>query len=547
MVLSLSLGCERLGALLSAPATDGGAPSTPDGDRAVAGAEDSGALAPERDASSRPSEDAAEAPERAPDADAPPPGVSLTAIGRVNLHEAPQARSRALGYVRAGAVLRSLQGPVGNDGCALRREVPLAGWHQVDGGFVCVGGAVLPTAEVSARRSLYERRLLVPPDRDASMPYAYAISYRPAVVYRWLPSSADEREAEPERFAPRAPRVAADAGADATPAEARDASPTTPAASDAGADTGVRIEDLEGAAGSPVLRRMLHGMYVSLDRALRGDTGTFQHTQSGGFVRAGALTPVRNFPTFQGVTLDALHRLPVGFAISEATRTYQPNGRGGFAPVGRVPRLSALWLSEEPPVPSAGDQYYHTQEGFFVRSRQVRVLTAHSAPADLAPGEKWIDVNLDHQSLVAYEGPTPVYATVASTGRRNRQVPEENYETIQGGFRILEKHVATTMDGNSANDGPYSIEDVPWVMYFEGSFALHGAFWHSGFGLMHSHGCVNLAPADAHWVFDWSEPRVPPGWHGVFHNPTRPGTRVYVHYDHQVLGESGGPREVPRH
>ena len=36
------------------------------------------------------------------------------------------------------------------------------------------------------------------------------------------------------------------------------------------------------------------------------------------------------------------------------------------------------------------------------------------------------------------------------------------------------KHVAATMDGNSANDGPYRIDDVPWVMCFDGSFALHG-------------------------------------------------------------------------
>ena len=40
------------------------------------------------------------------------------------------------------------------------------------------------------------------------------------------------------------------------------------------------------------------------------------------------------------------------------------------------------------------------------------------------------------------------------------------------------------MDGDVATDGPYSIEDVPWVMYFQGSYALHGAFWHDTFGKM---------------------------------------------------------------
>ena len=103
------------------------------------------------------------------------------------------------------------------------------------------------------------------------------------------------------------------------------------------------------------------------------------------------------------------------------------------------------------------------------------------------------------------------------------------------------------MDGNSANDGPYSIEDVPWVMYFEASFALHGAFWHEGFGGMRSHGCVNLAPSDARWFFQWTEPQVPTGWHGAYATAQRPGTRVYVHYDEQALGERGGPEAVPQH
>ena len=52
-------------------------------------------------------------------------------------------------------------------------------------------------------------------------------------------------------------------------------------------------------------------------------------------------------------------------------------------------------------------------------------------------------------------------------------------------------------EGVDATASVYSVEHVPWVMYFHDSFALHGAFWHQGFGRTHSHGCVNLAPADA--------------------------------------------------
>jgi hypothetical protein len=309
----------------------------------------------------------------------------------------------------------------------------------------------------------------------------------------------------------------------------------------------VRIEDLEGVAGTPLLRRILRGMYVSLNRPARSPGGTnFWHTQSGGYIRSSALSTLRGDGYFQGVAMDEQHHLPIAVALSATTSTYQASGRAMSA-LGRVPRLAIVQLADEPPVTVGNEQYYHTAEGYFLRSRQVRVVTRHEPPTDLQPNEKWIDVNLDHQSVVAYEGARPVYVTVVSTGRRNRSNPDENYETIQGAFRILSKHVATTMDGNSANDGPYSIEDVPWVMYFEGSFALHGAFWHNGFGAMHSHGCVNMSPPDARWFYNWTEPHVAPGWNGAYANVQHPGTRVYVHYDEQPLGTRGGPDRVPQH
>ena len=85
------------------------------------------------------------------------------------------------------------------------------------------------------------------------------------------------------------------------------------------------------------------------------------------------------------------------------------------------------------------------------------------------------------------------------------------------------------MDGDVASDGPYSIEDVPWVMYFPGSYALHGAFWHNLFGTTRSHGCVNMSPIDAREIFFWTEPHLPKGWHGVFQSEANKGTRVVIH------------------
>jgi lipoprotein-anchoring transpeptidase ErfK/SrfK len=84
-------------------------------------------------------------------------------------------------------------------------------------------------------------------------------------------------------------------------------------------------------------------------------------------------------------------------------------------------------------------------------------------------------------------------------------------------------------DGSAAGDLPYSIEDVPYVMYFHKAYALHGAFWHRNYGVRMSHGCVNLAPLDAKYFFLFTTPYLPEGWHGGWSSEDRPGSWVVVH------------------
>jgi hypothetical protein len=174
-------------------------------------------------------------------------------------------------------------------------------------------------------------------------------------------------------------------------------------------------------------------------------------------------------------------------------------------------------------------------------SRFESITRPGPAPKDLAPDEKWIDVNLSTQSIVAFEGERPVFATIISSGRHNDDDPAKDHRTVQGTFRVTEKHIAATMEADTASDGPYKIEDVPWIMYFEGSYALHGAFWHSSFGKERSHGCVNMQPIDAKAVFAWTGPALPSGWHGVKSTDKNPGTRVIVHEDPKPKDEPGAP------
>ena len=139
------------------------------------------------------------------------------------------------------------------------------------------------------------------------------------------------------------------------------------------------------------------------------------------------------------------------------------------------------------------------------------------------PTEKWIDVDLSEQRVVAYEGLQAVRAFIVSTG-----LPAT--PTVQGQFRIRMKVRSQTMSGGSAQYGYYSLPNVEWVQYFYADYAFHGTYWHNNFGQPMSHGCVNMTNDDARWLFDWAGPT----WQAegpVWQKPTDPslGTLVVVH------------------
>src|SRR5205085_7923073 len=110
----------------------------------------------------------------------------------------------------------------------------------------------------------------------------------------------------------------------------------------------------------------------------------------------------------------------------------------------------------------------------------------------------WIDVDLDEQVMVAYEGDVAIYATMVSGGR-GRSTPT-------GIHRISKKIARTRMKAPDVALGHWDVPDVPFAMRFRKYYAVHGAYWHDGFGKPRSQGCVNLSPRDARFVFEWSQP-----------------------------------------
>lgn len=122
-----------------------------------------------------------------------------------------------------------------------------------------------------------------------------------------------------------------------------------------------------------------------------------------------------------------------------------------------------------------------------------------AAPAD---GRRWIEVNLTAQTLTAWQGDVAVMHTYISSGRSSTP-------TVTGHFKIGQKYSSQRMVGPD-----YDLPGVPWVMYFYGGYAIHGAYWHNNFGTPMSHGCVNMTPGESQILYNWAPA----------------GTEVYVHY-----------------
>lgn len=123
-------------------------------------------------------------------------------------------------------------------------------------------------------------------------------------------------------------------------------------------------------------------------------------------------------------------------------------------------------------------------------------------------GEKWVDVNLSAHTMTAYEGARAVIGPVAMVNGAPAT------PTVQGTFHIYSKTPLMTMRGSNADGTNYEAPDVPWVAFFTGGYALHGAYWRSSFGYAASHGCVNLPVSVAKQVYDWAPVGTPVVTHG---------------------------------
>jgi hypothetical protein len=184
----------------------------------------------------------------------------------------------------------------------------------------------------------------------------------------------------------------------------------------------------------------------------------------------------------------------------------------GSLPSGRPIAVSGWVAGEE--VIKDNPTWAVLSDSAFLYSSVLRPVALPSAPPppDAAAGltGRWIDLNLRHQVVVAYEGTRLRRLARTSTGR-------PGWQTAPGSYRIQRRVEKETMDSTSligldAQRADYKVENVRWTQYFsEDGKALHENYWkpRDEFGIPSSHGCAGLVAEDAKFFWDWADIGVP--------------------------------------
>ena len=250
---------------------------------------------------------------------------------------------------------------------------------------------------------------------------------------------------------------------------------------------------------APIVRNVGDGfLFSTLQGAMQNEAGELWYMINlGEYVHANDLKLVE-ISQFSGVKVNRQPERPFGWMIVDYWYSTTP----GAEPDEGAPKLPRYTFFEVQDAVEADDGWiwYDIGQGRWMRQTYVSIIDITPRPEEIGPNDFWVEVDLYEQSFTAYEGDQIVYAGLVSSGL-NR------WPTYEGLFQVQQRFTQTKMSGAEGKVDYYFIEDVPHTMYFDmkNEIALHGAFWHDRFGYKHSHGCVNMPPYAAEWVFNWSE------------------------------------------
>ncbi len=231
----------------------------------------------------------------------------------------------------------------------------------------------------------------------------------------------------------------------------------------------------------------------------RGKDGWVQ-IAPGQYVQESALGPINKAVSkFSGFLLpDGLPTRPFAWMLLDT----RPSRTPGAAPLRTTPELKRYTPINIFAVAVVDSwEWYLVGPDQWVLQTRVAKAKPVARPAGIGPTDKWFAVDLYEQTLTAYNGDKAEFITLIASGL-------EQWGTDQGVFRIFDRHEAVRMSGAAGRPEYWNLPLVPYVMYFNTSEqALHGAYWHDGFGYRRSRGCVNLSITDAKWIYEWAADR----------------------------------------
>lgn len=263
-----------------------------------------------------------------------------------------------------------------------------------------------------------------------------------------------------------------------------------------GGETPVYASLDDAIGGGSVLRTIPDGgsRYVTMIDSATSGGRTFVRTMDGGWVEA---TPFYSWPKWQGLEFYSTPKNDFGWTINPTPSYTQPSFA---APQTGKEYQKYVEFQIYQVVEAEGYEWYEAGPGEWIPQLKSRRLVVDTNAPEGVDNNRWISIDLDNQTLAAYEDGKLVFAALVATGSG------ELYSD-PGLYYIYEKRELEQMQGSYTSDRSdfYSLEGVPWTMYYNHAQAIHGIYWPALLGFTQSHGCVNMFPGDAHWLFNWAK------------------------------------------
>lgn len=244
-------------------------------------------------------------------------------------------------------------------------------------------------------------------------------------------------------------------------------------------------------------------VFISYTDAVEMDGRRYYMVGPNQWMIAADISRIGVLPRFQGLEFSQTPVNDFGWAlpywVSEPLQTKRTPGYHSADYSGHVLNLNdVVQIFAEETVDD--ERWYLVGPDEWAPAKYIARVSPNPKPPDGVTTGRWIEVNLQEQTIIVYDNYRLVFATVIASGA-------DPFWTRPGLFQIYEKHESTPMRGAFEADlsDAYYLEDVPWTLYYDEARALHGAYWRAKMGFPQSHGCVNMTVGDANWIFHWAD------------------------------------------